>query len=121
MLKGKTITIGNVLVSFDVVNCFGKIPTKLAMMLIERDFHLIEDHTPIPKEEFMKMLDLCLNHANYFVYQGDFYKQNLGMFMGSSLAPILVERVIEEFVDKALKDLKLKPDFWATYVDDHLT
>lgn len=41
--------------------------------------------------------------------------------MGSSLAPILVERVIEEIVDKSLEELSLKPDFWKTYVDEHLT
>lgn len=91
------------------------------MRIIERDFHFIEEHTPIPKEQFMKMLDICLNHANYFVYRGKFYKQNLGMFMGSSLAPILVERVIEDIVDRALEKLELTPDFWGTYVDDHLT
>lgn len=54
------------------------------------------------------MLDICLNHANYFVYRGNFYKQNLRMFMGSSLAPILVERVFEDIVDRALEKLELK-------------
>lgn len=120
-MKHVKLTNGNILVSFDVVNCFGNIPTKMALDIIERDFHLIENHTPIPKEQFLKMLDICLNKANYFVYKGKFYRQNLGMFMGSSLAPILVERVIEEFVDRALTDLKLTPDFWSTFVDDHLT
>lgn len=120
MIKRQNITVGNVLVSFDVVNGFGNIPTDLSMRIIERDFHFIEEHTPIPKEQFMKMLDICLNHANYFVYQGQFYKQNLGMFMGSSLAPILVERVIEDIVDKVLEKLDLTPDFWST-VDNHLT
>ncbi|XP_037048105.1 uncharacterized protein LOC119082641 [Bradysia coprophila] len=121
LMKNIKITEGNILVSFDVVNCFGNIPTKLALELIERDFKLIEEHTPIPKEKFMQLLDVCLNHANHFVYNGKHYRQNKGMFMGSSLAPILVERVIEEFVDRALTDLKLSPDFWSTYVDDHLT
>lgn len=46
----------------------------------------------------------CEQHAHYFVFEEIFYRQNLGMFMGSSLAPILV-----------------KPDFWATNVDYHLT
>lgn len=41
--------------------------------------------------------------------------------MGSSLAPILVERVIEDIVDKTIEELNLTPDFWSTYVDDHLT
>lgn len=121
LLKTIKITAGNVLASFDVVNCYGNIPTKMALEIIERDFHYIEEHTPIPKEKFMQLLDVCLNHANYFVYKGKHYKQNRGMFMGSSLAPILVERVIDEFVDRALKDLELSPDFWSTYVDDHLT
>lgn len=116
-----TITAGNKLVSFDVVNCFGQIPTELAMEIIERDFHLVEMHTPIPKERFLHMLRVCLKEANYFVYEGKFFRQNLGMFMGSSLPPILVERVIEEFVDRALKDLNIPVDFWATYVDNHLT
>lgn len=43
------------------------------------------------------------------------------MFMGSSLAPILVERVIEDIVDRALDTLQISPDFWSMYVDDHLT
>lgn len=67
------------------------------------------------------MLRICLKDANYFIYEGKFYKQQKGMFMGSSLAPILVERVVEFIVDKALTELKLDPDFWYTFVDDHLT
>lgn len=120
-MKGIKIKIGNILVSFDVVNCFGNIPTKLALEIISRDFHLIEEQTPIPKEKFMQLLEICLNKANYFTYKGKYYRQNRGMFMGSSLAPILVERVIEEFVNRALDELKLEPDFWSTFVDDHLT
>lgn len=121
LIRGKRITKGNILVSYDVVNCFGTIPTELALELIERDFDRVEQVTPIPKEDFLKMLKICLEQANYFVFAGKFYRQKLGMFMGSSLAPILVERVIEDIVDKALRDMNLNPDFWCTYVDDHLT
>lgn len=109
------------LVSYDVVNCFGNIPTKKALELIERDFHLIEQHTPIPKNEFLTMLKICLQEANYLVFAGKFYRQTKGMFMGSSLAPILVERVIEDIVDKTIQEMSLTPDFWSTYVDDHIT
>lgn len=109
------------MVSFDVVNCFESIPTETAIELIERDFHLIEEHTPIPREKFMEMLKICLHQANYFIYDDKFYKQKKGIFMGSSLAPVLVERVIEEIIDKSLEQLKINPDFWTTYVDDHLT
>lgn len=115
------ISEDNFLVSFDVVNCFGNIPVELALEMIDRDFHLIEPHTCIGKEDFMKMLNLCLSEANYFVYEDKFYRQKRGMFMGSSLAPILVERVVEHIVDKTLEELRLEYDFWFTYVDDHLT
>ncbi|XP_037037920.1 uncharacterized protein LOC119075557 [Bradysia coprophila] len=67
------------------------------------------------------MLKICLEQANYFVFAGKFYRQKLGMFMGSALAPILVERVIEDIVEKAIIDTNLDPDFWNTYVDDHIT
>lgn len=50
-----------------------------------------------------------------------FYRQKRGMFMGSSLAPIFVERVVEHFVERTLDELDLQHDFWFTYVDDHLT
>lgn len=43
------------------------------------------------------------------------------MFMGSSLAPILVERVVENMVEKALVELNIQHDFSFTFVDDHLT
>lgn len=121
LIRGKTIKDGNVRVSYDVVNCFGNIPAELAIEIIERDFNLIEPHTMIPKKQFIQMLRICLSEANYFVFADKFYRQKTGMFMGSSLAPILVERVIEEFVEQAILELKLDPDFWATYVDDHLT
>lgn len=75
---------------------------------------MIVEHTPIDKDDFLNMLRICLQHGNYFVFEDKFYKQNLGMFMGSSLAPILVERVIEDIVDKSITELKLKPNFWAT-------
>lgn len=120
-IRKTRITKGNVLVSYDVVNCFGTIPTALALSIIERDFHMIEQVTPIPKESFLQMLKLCLEQANYFVFADKFYRQKLGMFMGSSLAPILVERVIEHIVESAIRDLNITPDFWNTYVDDHLT
>ncbi len=121
LIRKQNITRGNVLVSYDVVNCFGNIPTNKALELIERDFHLIEQQTPIPKKEFLTMLKICLQEANYFAFSGKFYRQTKGMFMGSSLAPILVERVIEDIVDKTIQEMGLAPDFWSTYVDDHIT
>lgn len=111
----------HILVSFDVVNCFGEIPTQLAIDIISRDFELIQPHTNIPKKEFLELLTLCLHEANYFGFQNTVFRQLKGMFMGSSLAPILVERVIEEAVLYMMNKTQPQPVFWYTYVDDHLT
>lgn len=116
-----TISDNNILVSFDVVNCFAIIPTKLAISIIIEDFALIQPHTHIPKDQFVALLKLCLEEANYFSHEDKFYRQVIGMFMGSSLAPILVERVLERAVDATLSKINVTPDFWYVYVDDHLT
>lgn len=73
--RGKSIRKGNVLTSYDVVNRFGEIPVELALEIIERDFHMVEQHAPIPKKEFIEMLKICLQPANYFVFAGKFYRQ----------------------------------------------
>lgn len=77
MIRTKTISQDNVLVSFDVTNCFGNIPVELALELIDRDFDLIAEHTPIGKEDFLLMLRICLQHGNHFVFEDKFYKQKL--------------------------------------------
>lgn len=121
LIKHTNFNSDNILVSFDVVNCYGNIPTEIAIRIIEQNFDKIEANTNIPKDLFIRMLKFCLNEANYFIFQGKFYKQLLGMFMGSSLAPILVERVLEEVVQHTLEKLDFVPDLWCVYVDDHLT
>lgn len=44
-----------------------------------------------------------------------------GLFMGSSLAPILVERVLDTIIDETLMKIDFLTPFWFSYVDDHLT
>ncbi|XP_055840904.1 uncharacterized protein LOC129908458 [Episyrphus balteatus] len=44
-----------------------------------------------------------------------------GLFMGSSLAPILVEWVLDEVIQEAFQKIDFVPQFWMAYVDDHLT
>ena len=44
-----------------------------------------------------------------------------GLFMGSSISPILVERVLEDIVNEALQNIDEVPLFWYCYVDDDIT
>lgn len=66
----KKISPGNILVSFDVVNCFGNIPTDLAIKLVQEQFGKISQKTIIPEADFMALLKFCLEEANYFSYKG---------------------------------------------------
>lgn len=90
------------------------------MNIIERDLTKIAEHSSIPKTLFMNLLSFCLNECNCFQYENKYYRQKHGLFMGSSLAPILVERVIEDAVDNTLSKIGCAPDFWFIYVDDQL-
>lgn len=110
------------MVSFDVVNCFGNIPVELALEIIERKFdEKIKQHTNIPKKMFMNLLRFCLIDCNYFTFDGKIYRQLFGLFMGSPLAPILVELVLESVVNHTIELVDFEPEIWNVYVDDHFT
>lgn len=118
----KTIPDNFQIVSFDVENCFTNISTDLALRIIERDFDgHISKQTNIPKKQFMNLLRFCLIDCNYFSYKNKIITMKRGLFMGSSLAPILVERVLDDAIDTMMGKLDFEPLFWYSYVDDHVT
>lgn len=43
------------------------------------------------------------------------------LFMGSSLAPILVKRVLDDVIDNDMESIDFHLLFWYSYVDDHIT
>ncbi|KAJ6646371.1 hypothetical protein Bhyg_01582 [Pseudolycoriella hygida] len=113
------------LASFDMENCFGSISTQLAIDIIRNDFDsIIRPHTTVDKEDFIELLRICLNECNYLLYQGQFYRQLNGIFMGSSLGSIIVQIVSEHIVNLVLNQLRkegiIPPIVWLIYVDDHL-
>ena len=110
------------LISFDVENCFTNISTELAIRIVERDFdEFVKNNTNIPKTQFINLLKFCLVDCNYFAYEDKFIAMKSGLFMGSSLAPILVERVLDTIIDETLQKLDFTPAVWCSYVDDHIT
>lgn len=122
MIKKRNIPSEYKLISFDVENCFTNISTELALKIIERDFdQFVSKNTDIPKQQFMNLLKFCLVDCNYFSYEDKFIAMKSGLFMGSSLAPILVERVLDTIIDDTLMKLDFIPPFWCSYVDDHVT
>lgn len=113
------------LVSFDMVNCFGSIPTTLAIDLVAKQFDQnIAPHTNWPKDDFISLLKYCLDECNYLLFEGAYYRQKNGIFMGNSLGSILVQIVTDHIIDDIQSKLKVKrlpsPAIWCVYVDDHL-
>ncbi|XP_037826543.1 uncharacterized protein LOC119614495 [Lucilia sericata] len=107
-----------ILVSFDVVSLFPSIPINLAIKTIDRKWHMLEEHTKIPRELFMDILTFCIKDCRYFKFKDNFYEQNKGMPMGSPISPIIADIVMEELLETTLDQLENKPRLMTKYVDD---
>ncbi|KYB24903.1 hypothetical protein TcasGA2_TC034921, partial [Tribolium castaneum] len=89
------------LVSFDVTNLFPSIPSKECLSIVK---------------------DLLFDSdQNFFLFDSDFYAQDSGLAMGSSLSPLLAEI----FMTKLEKQIFARQEsdkiiFWYRYVDDVL-
>lgn len=111
------------MVSFDMVNCFGSIPTELAIGYVRKNFHKVQPHTNWSVDDFVDMLTCCLNDCNYLLFDDNYYRQKNGIFMGNSLGSILVQIVTDEIVEGIKLELAKRrisfPAIWKVYVDDH--
>ena len=47
--------------------------------MIKKNFHVLKQHVGIAEEKFNKVVEICLNDANYFVYKDKFYRQKPSM------------------------------------------
>ena len=111
-----------VLISFDVISLFTKIPIDLALEVarerLENDTTL-DDRTILSVDDILSLLSLCLN-ATYFSFRGTFYKQVFGTAMGSPVSVVVANLVMEHIEDKALSSFP-SPTFWKRYIDDVCT
>jgi len=106
------------LVSFDVVSLFTNIPTNLALDIVEQKWDHIDEFTGLTKEKFMDLLHFAVNDSNYFKYGDCFYKQTSGLAMGSPLAPVLSNFVLESLFDTMIPQMSYIPRIFKFYVDD---
>ena len=88
------------LVSFDVSALFTSVPKDEAVRAIrqrlEQD-NSWQDRTNLNVDQLTQLLELCLN-STYFMYSGDFYKQNKGTAMGSPILPIVANLYMEHYL-----------------------
>ena len=96
--------------SFDVTALFTSIPEASALVLIkdrlEQDTELL-NRTPLSASYIIKLLGFCLNNS-YFFFQNQFFDQNKGTSMGSSVSPIVANIFMEAFEHRAI-NIALNP------------
>ena len=108
------------MISFDVVSLFTKVPVDGALQaiytLLTQD-DILEQQTTIPEPDICALTELCLR-STYFMFGDTFFDQVEGAAMGSPLSPIVANLFMEAFEDRALKSVVLQPRMWVRYVDD---
>ncbi|KAJ4448198.1 hypothetical protein ANN_10212 [Periplaneta americana] len=97
----------DILVSFDVVSLFTKVPISNTMVLLRNIF----------SEDIVTLFQHVLT-TTYFQWQQKFYEQTDGVAMGSPLSPVIANFYMEAFEEATLETATLKPSCWYRYVDD---
>ncbi|XP_044751707.1 uncharacterized protein LOC123311702 [Coccinella septempunctata] len=106
-----------IIISLDVISLFNNIYLDLAVSAIESKWQLINNHTSIPKEEFLNIINFLFT-SNYFVFDGIFYLQILGSPMGSNSSSPIADIVMDFILDNVLSDVPFHIPFIKKYVDD---
>ena len=105
------------LVSFDVKSLFTSIPLLLALKCTENAILQSTDPLPLPTEDIMDLLNLCLT-STYFQYNGKHYKQLHGTAMGSPVSVVVAEIVMQNIEESALSTCRQTIPLWLRrYVD----
>jgi hypothetical protein len=97
----------DLMVSFDVVSLFTKVPIEDSLQLLSIHF----------ENNILALFKHVLT-STYFSFDGQFYEQTDGVAMGSPLSPVRANFFMEDFETKALHLTPHKPTHWLRYVDD---
>ena len=115
---------GSIIFSVDVANLYGNIPTGEA---IQATLRLIERHRDkvdtlgLTLQDIEKLLDHCLNN-NYVRFGDKYYKQTVGVAMGSRIAPplaIIFMDAVESLILTS-QNSQCQPVTYMRYIDDIL-
>ncbi len=119
-IRGKTLNADEVLVSFDVISLFTKIPVDLAIRVARKRLRqdvTLSQRTSMPIEDIIDLLSFCLN-TTYFVFDGIYYQQVFGTAMGSPVSAVIANLVMEDVEQRALASAPVRLSFWKRFVDD---
>lgn len=119
-LKKLKLHEDEILVSFDVISLFTKIPKARVIHILSDRWEEIAPHTTRSRWSFMTLIKLCIDRGNYFACNGQTYVQTAGLPMGSSLSPILATIVLDALIDHTKRNLGDQLIFIKKYVDDFI-
>ena len=101
ILKSLKIKPGDLMVSFEVVSLFTKVPVEESLTLLSQHFNI----------EILALYKHVLT-STYFGIDGQFYEQTDRVAMGSPLSPVIANFYMEDFEMKAIKKATHKPACW---------
>jgi hypothetical protein len=107
MLAALRICPQDIMVSFNVVSLFTRVPIRETMSLLGQHF----------EEDIQKIFRHVLT-SSYFCFAGQFYKQIDGVAMGSPLTLVIANFYMDVFEEMALDWAPQKTLCWFRYVDD---
>ena len=73
--------------------------------------------TNLTVDDIILLLEFTLSN-NYFIYNGDTYRQLHGCAMGTPVSPVVANLCMEEIEEEAINIAEVKPKVWKRYVDD---
>ena len=114
------INDNDLMLSFDVVSLFTKIPVHIVKSVIFNRLKCdseLKIRCKLNINEIMNALDLCLDNT-YLCFRKKFYRQIFGVAMGSPIFVIVANLVMESIENKMLKDFVSPPRIWLRYIDD---
>ena len=97
--------------SFDLKSLFTSIPLELAIDSVKEALANYNDDLPIPKDEVIDLLILCLE-STFFQYDENFFQQLHGTAMGSPVSVVVAEIVMQRLEERALATYHNPPAFW---------
>ena len=107
--------------SIDVVNLYGSIPIPEAIEAVcdTLQAHLQEiDTFGLNVNDIRKLLEHSLEKS-VCSFDGEFYRQTLGIAMGNPCAPPIAILFLDRFERRACEEAPIKPAFLTRYIDDY--
>ena len=103
-IRKEPVTDGDMMVSFDVVSLFTRVPVDDALRPYQFSSPRttpLHERTTINADDICSLTELCLR-TTYFQFEDQFFEQIDGAAMGSPLSPIVANLYMETFEKTAL-------------------